>query len=69
MNPDDRITELETRLAWQERLIGELNDALAAQQRQIDALEKTVGRMRERLLAALDSGLARPDEEAPPPHY
>ncbi len=69
MTPDDRITELETRLAWQERLIGELNDALAAQQRQIDALEQALGQMRDRLLAALDAGIARPDEDAPPPHY
>jgi len=49
--------------------MGELNDVVTQQQQQIDQLEKEMLRMREHLKQASGSGLARPDEETPPPHY
>jgi SlyX protein len=36
---EQRIIELETRLAFQEKAIEELNDALTGQQRQLAAME------------------------------
>ncbi|MFQ5582782.1 MAG: SlyX family protein, partial [Mariprofundaceae bacterium] len=37
MGLDERIIELETRLSFQDRLVQELNDVIAGQQKQIDA--------------------------------
>ncbi|MDX8402416.1 MAG: SlyX family protein [Mariprofundaceae bacterium] len=69
MSLESRLIEMETKLAWQERLIAELNEALADQQRQIDRLEQALREARAQLRAALDAGIARPGEDAPPPHY
>jgi len=66
---EDRIIELETRLSYQDHLIGELNEVVTSQQQQIDALEKAVQQLRSHLKQSSSSGLARPDEEVPPPHY
>jgi len=66
---ESRLTELETKISYQDHLIGELNDVVTKQQQQIDKLEKEVLRMRDHLKQGSDSGLARPDEESAPPHY
>ncbi len=64
-----RIIELETRIAYQDHTIGELNEVVTRQQQQIDALEEAVAQLRRHLKQGGDSGLARPEEEVPPPHY
>lgn len=66
---DARLTELETKISYQEHLLGELNDVVTSQQRQIDRLERQLKRMGDHLKQMSGSGLARPEEEAPPPHY
>jgi len=66
---ESRLTELETKVSYQDHLIGELNDVVVRQQQQIDQLEKQMMRFSEHLKQASDSGLARPDEEVPPRHY
>lgn len=66
---EERIIELETKISYQDHLIGELNDVVTSQQKQIDKLEKQVRRMEQHLKGLAGSGLARHDEEAPPPHY
>ena len=67
--PGDRLTELETRLAFQEHALSELNEIVTRQ-----ALELVdVKRRLERVLADLRAlrGLlyADPSGEPPPPHY
>lgn len=47
-----RIVELETRIAFQEKALEELNEALIDQQQQIDRLEKTVAGVLNKLNAA-----------------
>ena len=69
MELESRLTELETKISYQDHLIGELNDVVINQQKQIDILETSMLGMREHLKQAAGSGLARPDEEVPPPHY
>ncbi len=69
MDLEKRIIELETRLAYQDHLVGELNEVVTRQQDQLDALAAEVKRIRQHLREQHGSGLARPDEEAPPPHY
>ncbi len=53
---EKRIIELESRLAFQEQAIEELNQALIGQQRQLDQLQNTLDALRQ-LMAPIDSGL------------
>lgn len=52
---EQRIIELETRLAFQEITLEELNSALIAQQTQLDAVEKECGRLATLLAELLSS--------------
>ena len=61
-----RIEALETRLAHQDRIIGELNDVITTQWRKIDACERQIARLREEFES---SAPAREGPEPPPPHY
>jgi len=69
MDVEHRIIELETKVSYQEHLLQELNEVITAQQAQVDGLEKELKRMRDYMRGHQGSGLARPDEEVPPPHY
>ncbi|AWL10604.1 Protein SlyX like protein [Saliniradius amylolyticus] len=66
---DEDIEALQTQLAFQEDTIDQLNQALASQQRQIEALEFKLGHVVDRLKQVKVSNIAREDEETPPPHY
>lgn len=66
---EKRLIELETKISYQDHIIGELNEVVIRQQNQIDQLAKEINKMREHLKQDSSSGLARPDEEVPPPHY
>ena len=50
---EHRIIELETRLAFQENALEELNEALVSQQAQLDAVEKECRRLAKLLAATL----------------
>ncbi|RMG92918.1 MAG: SlyX family protein [Zetaproteobacteria bacterium] len=70
MDLEQRLTELEMRFTYQERLIEELNEVLTHQARE---LERLVHRL-ERLETCLESCMQGsttplPSEEPPPPHY
>jgi len=69
MDLNERIIELESRIAYQERTIEELNLVVTGQQQQIDTLLQDIRRIRAYLKNADGSDVARADEEAPPPHY
>jgi len=63
-----RLDELESRLAFQDDTITSLNQALVSQQQRISHLEKSLALVLERFREKeLDFDL--PDEEPPPPHY
>lgn len=67
---DDRLIEIETKLAFQEDTIQALNAALCRQQKQIDQLEATLALLVERyrqLSLEQDAG-GKPAHEIPP-HY
>ncbi|AWV07181.1 SlyX family protein [Marilutibacter maris] len=83
MNPDDttmrddheqRLAELESRIAFQEHALNELSDALAAardeEARNALLLQRALEDLRQ-LRLALSSGpvAADPANEPPPPHY
>lgn len=66
---EDRITSLETLLAYQEKTISEMNEVLTEQVSKIEFLISKVTKLEE----ALKNGTASPikdlSEESPPPHY
>lgn len=67
---DNRITELETRVAYQEHTIQELNDVVYRQQLQIDKIEIMCKHLMDRIqsLAEAGSGGEQQTNERPP-HY
>ena len=71
---DERLAELESRVAFQEHALGELSDALAAardeEARTALLLHRVLEELRQlRLAMATQSPSADPAAEPPPPHY
>jgi len=66
MSDPDPLVDLTTRIAFQEREIGRLQDAVREQQRQIDRLTTLCEALRRKVAAPPDEAL--PDSEKPP-HY
>ena len=62
-----RLDALETRIAFQDHIIEELNDTIAAQWRQIDLLTAKMTQMEAQLRSG--AHIADPATEKPPPHY
>lgn len=65
---DERFEALETKLAFQEDTIAQLNDALIEQQSRIDDLETSVRTLLERIDEEPDLPSLTPQDERPP-HY
>ncbi len=65
---DDRIIELEIKIAYQEDLLQALNEIVGQQQQQIDRLESTCRMLNERIKSLSTEGGGENSEEAPP-HY
>jgi SlyX protein len=67
---DERIIELEIKLAYQEDLLQTLNNIVGEQQQQIQRLEKTCQLLYERMksLSTETSGNSLDVDEVPP-HY
>lgn len=61
---DERITSLEVKLAFQERLLSELDDVIRAMRDEIDTLRDEMRRISERIPS--DIG---PIIDEKPPHY
>ncbi len=64
-----RIEALETKVAYQERTIEELNGALTEQWKQVDQLAKQVERLSDRIKRVEETAPSSPGDEPPPPHY
>jgi SlyX protein len=65
----DRITELETRVAFQDDTIARLNDVVVLQEQRIARLERELIALRTQVRAITPSQIADAGEEKPPPHY
>jgi SlyX protein len=63
---DERLVELETKLAFQDRAIARLEEAVREQQKQIDKLRALCERLKARSEA---SSADDSRDEPPPPHY
>jgi len=66
---EDRLADIETKLAFQENTIKDLNDAVCHQQKQIDALNETLKQLIDQIK---DSSILTPGrnlKDEKPPHY
>lgn len=66
---NERLTDLESRLAFQEHTLEELNQVVIEQQRQLAVLAERLRNLEERVRAIQPSQIATEAEETPPPHY
>ena len=62
-----RIDALEMRVAYQDQVIEDLNQALIDQWKQIDGLKRQLAEILDRVQDVEDGSTAAP--ERPPPHY
>ncbi|MHA6494752.1 SlyX family protein [Pseudomonas borbori] len=68
MNIEERVNELESRLAFQDDTIQALNDVLVAQQRLLERMQLQLAALAKRQ-QDLHGQFDMTEEEAPPPHY
>ena len=70
MNDKQRIDELESRLAFQDDTIEQLNRSLTAQQRRLETAERQLAILIEHTRKlSQEVGVGEIGEEPPPPHY
>ncbi len=67
MSDEERLEQIETRIAYQELAIEDLGESLGALRERLRQLEQLVRRVAERL----DQGTAQPSDpgDERPPHY
>ncbi|MGI9287384.1 MAG: SlyX family protein [Pseudomonadales bacterium] len=68
MNSEQRLIEIESKIAYQEDLIQTLNDVVYQQQEKIAQLEAKDRKLMERL-QSLGESRNNEHEDKPPPHY
>ena len=66
---ENRLEELETRIAFQEASIEELTRTTLAQQQAIENLQAQLDYLKSLLKDLTPSAVAPRSEETPPPHY
>lgn len=69
MADNERLVELETRVAFQDHLLAELNDVVTAQGRELQSLQLQLQRALSDLKTLRGLLYADPASEPPPPHY
>ncbi|AEH34363.1 SlyX [Vibrio anguillarum 775] len=66
---EQRVSDLECQLAFQEQTIDELNQALSTQQLMLTKMQDQMKYVAGKVKNMDASHLADPSEETPPPHY
>jgi SlyX protein len=66
---DKRLIDIEMKIAYQERMIAELNSVVCDQQNTIDELKKTVRLLTERVGELSESMTLTTFGDEKPPHY
>ena len=65
----DRLTEIEIKIAHMEQSLGELSDVLYQQQSLMDRLELRFNELRQRMSATADPSENTDPASEKPPHY
>lgn len=66
---DERLEQIEIKLAYQDDALGQLSDVVYRQQQQIEALRDHCLRLEERLTSVGSADSAPSAEDEKPPHY
>jgi len=66
---EDRLIDIETKLAYQEQLLSELNEALTDQQAQLSRLEQLCQSLIDRINSLAEGEAADHLSDDRPPHY
>lgn len=66
---ESRIIELETKIAFQDDLLNDLNDVVAEQSQTVSVLIRELYELRQMVKNVAPSHIASQSEETPPPHY
>lgn len=69
MRGDEKVVDLEMRIAFLEDAQQQLSDVIARQEKQIEQLVRRMEDLEEQLRQAVPSLVADVDDEPPPPHY
>ena len=65
----DRLTEIEIKIAHMEQSLGELSDVLYRQQSLMDRLEVRFNELRQRMAATAEAPENNDPADEKPPHY
>lgn len=68
MEIEQRLAELEARLAFQDDTIQTLNDVLVEQQRMVERMQAQLGLLARRQ-EDIQSRIDGEEDDSPPPHY
>lgn len=66
---NDRLETLESRLAYAEYTVEQLNEEVTTQGRELDRLKHQIQLLVDKLQSVQPSQIASIAEETPPPHY
>jgi SlyX protein len=66
---EERLIDIETRLAHQERLLGDLDTALGSQQAQLMRLEQLCQSLIDRMRSMAEAAVTAAPGDERPPHY
>ncbi|HEX6929028.1 MAG TPA: SlyX family protein [Gammaproteobacteria bacterium] len=66
---EDKLIDLETRIAFLEEALQQVSDVVARQENEITRLLNRVKILEEQLRQAAPSLVADAEQETPPPHY
>jgi SlyX protein len=66
---NDRLETLESRLAYAEYTVEQLNEEVTTQGRELDRLKHQIQLLVDKLQSVRPSQIASMAEETPPPHY
>ncbi|WP_115717248.1 SlyX family protein [Gallaecimonas mangrovi] len=66
---DERLNDLESRLAFQELALQELSDEMASLQDTVKKQREQLAYLAKKLKGAQGNQIAEEHEETPPPHY
>lgn len=66
---ESKIIDLQSKLAFQDETINELNEVITDQQNQIDQLREDIRLLNLRIVSVAESANVSEEKEPPPPHY